>query len=161
MTVETFVGNVFDGKADAVVVTVNTVGAMGKGVALDCKLRMPWVYKAYRQSCFRGKLSPGRISVPWCLYEGERVLTDCGHSAVVLFPTKGHWKNPTDPAWIESGLKDLAELSTRKGWKSVDMTLPGCANGWIQNKGAVWDMVMETLAPSATEFRIWGMSNTL
>lgn len=155
MTVQYNNGNAFEGNGDAVVVTVNCVGAMGRGIALECKLRMPWLYKAYRQACFRGKLRPGRIITPWCLYEGKGVKLHSGHEAVVLFPTKGHWRNPSELGWVESGLKDLVELAERQEWSVVDMTLPGTANGWIKEVDAVKDLCGEILGTSSVLFQVW------
>ena len=54
-------GNIFNSKAMAVVNTVNCVGAMGKGIALDFKLRFPEMFKEYQKICFRRMLKPGQI----------------------------------------------------------------------------------------------------
>lgn len=157
MTTEYANGNAFEGNGEAVVVTVNCVGAMGRGIAEECKRRMPWLYKTYRQWCSRRKILPGRISVPWCLFEGQGVLRDALHHAVVLFPTKDNWKRPSQIEWIRSGMEDLVVLAESKGWTQVDMTLPGTANGWIKDKGEVTSLVREILKPSKVHFVIWDM----
>lgn len=54
-------GNIFNSKAMAVVNTVNCVGAMGKGIALDFKLRFPEMFKEYQRICFQHLLKPGQI----------------------------------------------------------------------------------------------------
>lgn len=157
MTVEYCQGNAFNGDGCAVVVTVNCVGAMGRGIALECKHRMHYVYKAYKQACNRRKIVPGEITFPWCLFEGDRIKKDSGHQCVVLLPTKLDWKKPSKLEWVQSGIGDLALIATKRNWSVVDMTLPGCDNGWIKDKGQVKSFIESSLGPLETHFRIWSL----
>lgn len=157
MTIETDNGNAFDGTGDAVVVTVNCVGAMGRGIAEECRRRMRWLYQSYKVSCNRRKIQPGRITTPWCVFEGGSTKQDSNHDVVVLFPTKDDWKRPSRIEWIESGLADLCALAEQRGWKTVDMTLPGGANGWIKDKSLIWKAMEKHLGSSSVEFRVWGL----
>lgn len=143
MTLEAKKGNAFEGGGDAVVVTINCVGAMGRGIALECKQRMPWLYTTYRRFCNRGAYSPGQINFNLGVFEGCKSKSEgrCNHESVILLPTKMHWKHPSRLEWIESGIQDLAELAIRKGFKHVDMTLPGGCNGWIKDKRGIWNIL--------------------
>ena len=80
-------GNIFNSKAQTIVNTVNCVGVMGKGVALVYKLRYPKMFEMYQSFCKQGLISVGKLwiynsepNVPW----------------VLNFPTKTHWKLPTE-----------------------------------------------------------------
>lgn len=155
MTIQYQDGNAFEGDGQAVVVTVNCVGAMGRGIAEECRGRMWWLYKAYKGHCARRRILPGTISLPYCLYDGPQVREQSGHDFVVLLPTKDDWKKPSRIDWISSGLEDLVALAVREKWAVVDMTLPGTANGWIKDKDSVRLLVREILGPSDTLFKIW------
>jgi O-acetyl-ADP-ribose deacetylase (regulator of RNase III) len=77
-------GNIFNTKAMAVVNTVNCVGVMGKGIALEFKLRYPEMFKEYQKICLKKLLKPGQIlpyrkSIPW----------------VLNFAIKDDWKDPS------------------------------------------------------------------
>ena len=77
-------GNIFNSKCQALVNTVNCVGVMGKGIALECKLRFPGMFEKYKEFCDTKKIRPGILqlwknSKPW----------------VLNFPTKMHWKDPS------------------------------------------------------------------
>ena len=93
-------GNLLDADVEAVVNTVNTVGIMGKGIALMFKERFPQNFAAYAAVCKDNKLAPGGIFVT------ER--TDLLRPRwVINFATKGHWRYPSKMEWIDTGLTDL------------------------------------------------------
>ena len=101
-------GDMFDEQVEALVNSVNCVGAMGRGIALQFKKRFPDNYKAYAEACKRGEVKPGRMFV----YE-------LGHMTypryIVNFPTKRHWRGKSRLEDIEAGLGALAvEVQTRK-----------------------------------------------
>ena len=91
-------GNIFNTKAMAVVNTVNCVGAMGKGIALDFKLRYPEMFKEYQQICFRHLLHPGQI-LP---YTKSKPI-------ILNFAIKDEWKDPSRVEWIEETLQRRPE----------------------------------------------------
>ena len=126
-------GDFFDYDADIRVNTVNCVGVMGKGVALQFKARYPRMFKEYLKVCSSGLLRPGEPHV-WVENSIlERVI-------VINFPTKLHWRNPSKYEYIESGLCWLRSyLSDRLG---MTVTLPalGCGHG-----GLDWDIVREMI----------------
>ena len=94
--IEYKVGDVLSEKAEALVNTVNCVGVMGRGVALQFKKAFPENFKAYAQACKKGEVEPGRMFV----YETERLEYP---RYIINFPTKRHWRGKSRIADIESG----------------------------------------------------------
>src|SRR5690606_31120935 len=93
-------GNLLEDSAEAYVNTVNTVGVMGKGIALQFKQAFPNVFKQYEKDCKKGLVQVGKMHV----LEVEGIATP---KYVINFPTKDHWRNPSKLEYIEIGLKDL------------------------------------------------------
>lgn len=118
-------GNLLDAKVEAVVNTVNTVGIMGKGIALMFKERFPRNFEAYAQACAQGEV---RI--------GEMFVTETGDMLgprwIINFPTKTHWRAKTKIAWIEAGLVDLVRVIEDKAIRSIALPPLGCGNGGLQ-----------------------------
>ncbi|AUB81210.1 macro domain-containing protein [Candidatus Thiodictyon syntrophicum] len=115
-------GNLLDADVEAVVNTVNTVGVMGKGIALMFKERFPQNFSAYAAVCKDKKLAPGGIFVT------ER--TDLlGPRWVINFATKGHWRHPSKMEWIDTGLADLRRFIREHGVKSIAVPPLGAGNG--------------------------------
>ena len=56
-------GDLLSSKAQALVNTVNTVGVMGKGIALHFKEAFPSNFSVYAGACKRGELAPGKMLV--------------------------------------------------------------------------------------------------
>jgi O-acetyl-ADP-ribose deacetylase (regulator of RNase III) len=93
-------GDILEAQTEAIVNTVNCVGVMGRGIALQFKNAFPGNFKAYAAACKRGEVQPGRMFV----YEtGE--LT--GPRYIINFPTKVHWRGKSRIEHIESGLEAL------------------------------------------------------
>lgn len=122
-------GNLLEAHVDAVVNTVNTVGVMGKGIALMFKERFPENYKAYVAACKRGEVQIGRMFVtPNDEFEGPHWI--------INFPTKKHWRQPTRIEWVSEGLADLKQVIQDKGIRSIAIPPLGCGNG-----GLDWNVV--------------------
>src|SRR5437870_2689881 len=117
-------GNLLDARVDAVVNTVNTVGVMGKGIALMFKERFPENFSAYETACKAGEVQVGRMFVQ------AGVELD-GRRWIINFPTKKHWRQPTQLAWIDSGLADLKAVIRERGIKSIALPPLGCGNGGL------------------------------
>ncbi|MBP6014169.1 MAG: macro domain-containing protein [Alphaproteobacteria bacterium] len=101
-------GNLFAIDADALVNTVNCVGVMGRGVALQFKEIFPANFKAYAAACERSEVQPGRMFV-------FETGTMTNPKFIINFPTKRHWRGKSRIEDIESGLKALAhEIGARK-----------------------------------------------
>src|SRR4051794_530582 len=122
-------GNLLKADAEALVNTVNTVGVMGKGVALQFKKAYPGVYDAYRRACAAGAVEPGKMHV-----------VQTGHVSgprlIINFPTKRHWRGKSKLTDIDSGLEDLVRVLREWEIKSVAVPPLGCGNG-----GLDWNVV--------------------
>lgn len=122
-------GNLLEADVDAIVNTVNTVGVMGKGIALMFKDRFPENFKAYAGACKRGAVQIGSMFVT--------AATELqGPRWIVNFPTKQHWRSHTRLAWVEAGLDDLRAIIREKDIQSIAIPPLGCGNG-----GLAWDTV--------------------
>lgn len=114
---------------DAIVNTVNCVGVMGKGIALQFKHKWPDNFKAYASACKRGEVQVGRMFV----YDSGGLVKP---NFIINFPTKQHWRGASQLAWIESGLQDLVQQVHERGIRSIAVPPLGCGNG-----GLDWDVV--------------------
>jgi O-acetyl-ADP-ribose deacetylase (regulator of RNase III) len=118
-------GNLLESGAEALVNTVNTVGVMGKGIALMFKERFPKNMEAYAQACKQEQVRTGKMFVT---ETGELM----GPKWVVNFPTKRHWRNPSKLEWIEEGLEDLRSFIVEHGVKSIAIPPLGAGNGRLE-----------------------------
>lgn len=117
-------GNLLEAKAEALINTVNTVGVMGKGIALMFKEAFPENFKAYEAACKRGEVQVGKMFVT------ER--TDMyGPRWIINFPTKQQWRHPSKLAWIIEGLKDLRTIIARENIRSLAIPPLGAGNGGL------------------------------
>ena len=117
-------GNLLTADAEALVNTVNTVGVMGKGIALQFKQAFPENYRFYRRACEKGEVQPGRMLV----FETGRMLNP---RYVVNFPTKRHWRGKSRLTDIRAGLETLVEEIRRRSISSVAVPPLGCGNGGL------------------------------
>ena len=117
-------GNLLEAKAEALVNTVNTVGLMGKGVALMFKEAFPENFKAYEVACKRGDVRIGSMFVT----ERKQLM---GPKWIINFPTKKHWRHPSKIEWIEEGLRDLRRAITENRIRSVALPPLGSGNGGL------------------------------
>ena len=93
-------GNLLDARVEALVNTVNTVGVMGKGIALMFKEAFPNNFRAYEYACKHNEIRVGRMFVTEnAAFKGPRWI--------INFPTKQHWSPPSKIEWIVEGLQDL------------------------------------------------------
>lgn len=118
-------GNLLDARVDALVNTVNTVGVMGKGIALMFKERFPENFSAYAAACQAAEVEVGRMFVQ----AGAELA---GPKWIINFPTKQHWRQPTRVEWIDSGLADLKSVIRAKGIRSIALPPLGCGNGGLE-----------------------------
>ncbi len=113
-------GDILRDESEAIVNTVNCVGVMGRGIALQFRNAYPDNFKAYEKACQREEVQPGRMFV----YEtGE--LT--GPRYIINFPTKRHWRGKSRMEDIDSGLLALVELLRDKKIRSI--ALPPLGSG--------------------------------
>lgn len=109
-------GNLLEANVDALVNTVNTVGVMGKGIALMFKERFPQNMQAYAKACKAGEVVTGRMFVT---QTGELM----GPRWIVNFPTKQHWRAKSQMEWVEDGLLDLRRFIVEHQVRSIAIPL--------------------------------------
>ena len=117
-------GNLLEADVEAVVNTLNTVGIMGKGIALMFKAQFPDNFEAYARACSAGGVSIGKMFVT----ESRELF---GPRWIINFPTKTHWRVRTRIEWIEEGLKDLVRTIRDKNIRSIAIPPLGCGNGGL------------------------------
>jgi O-acetyl-ADP-ribose deacetylase (regulator of RNase III) len=142
---ETVKGDLLKADADALVNAVNTIGVMGKGIALQFKRAYPEMFRDYQRACKAGDVRIGKMHVwPTGLLTGPRFI--------INFPTKQHWRDWSQLAWIDEGLSDLVSVMHELGIASVAVPPLGAGNG-----GLPWPLVkshIETSLGPLNEVRV-------
>ncbi|MFA6240369.1 MAG: macro domain-containing protein [Candidatus Hydrogenedentales bacterium] len=118
-------GNLLEAPAEALVNTVNTLGVMGRGIALQFKQAYPEMFRDYERACKAGEVHLGKMHV-----------FDLGGLAggphwIINFPTKGDWRRPSKMSDIEAGLVDLKAVIQNLGIRSIALPPLGCGNGGL------------------------------
>lgn len=131
-------GNLLAADVDALVNTVNTVGVMGKGIALQFKKAYPDMFRAYQAAAKAGDLRIGHMHV-W-----ETGLLS-GPRFIVNFPTKKHWRQPSRLEEVADGLQDLKRVVRELGITSIALPPLGCGNGGL-NWREVEPLIREAFA---------------
>jgi O-acetyl-ADP-ribose deacetylase (regulator of RNase III) len=112
--------DLFASPAQTLVNAVNTVGVMGKGVALAFKQRYPDMFKAYRARCLEGTLDVGMLH----LYRTP-------DRSILNFPTKKHWRQPSRIEYVEAGLAEFVRRYAEYGIESISFPQLGCGSGGL------------------------------
>ena len=139
-------GNLLEAPTEALVNTVNTVGVMGKGIALMFKEAFPENFRAYEGAAKRNEVQVGRMFVT-----ENRALR--GPKWLINFPTKKHWRQPSKLEWIVDGLQDLRRIVAEKNIHSIALPPLGCGNG-----GLDWTEVrpeMERALSQLQDLEVW------
>lgn len=126
-------GNLLDAEVEAVVNTVNTVGVMGKGIALMFKERFPENFRLYKHACDMNNVKTGQVFVT---YPGGVVWP----RVIINFPTKQHWRENTRLSYIRDGLQDLVRVIQSENISSIAIPPLGCGNGgldWVDVKNEI------------------------
>lgn len=118
-------GNLLEADVDALVNTVNTVGVMGKGIALMFKEAFPDNYRRYHAACKAGEVHVGKMFVS----EQDSLM---GPRWIINFPTKEHWRGKSRLNWIEQGLTDLRRVIEDRGIRSIAIPPLGAGNGGLE-----------------------------
>ncbi len=111
-------GNLFQSPAKVFVNPVNTVGVMGKGIALEFKQLYPEMFRQYQALCESGEFNIGSLF----LYKSS-------NKWVLNFPTKKHWRQPSRMEYIERGLQNFVKNYTQFNIHSIAFPALGCGNG--------------------------------
>ena len=126
-------GDILRNDAEALVNTVNCVGVMGRGIALQFKKAFPANFKAYAAACKKDLVQPGRMFV----FETGRLEPP---RYIINFPTKRHWRGKSRMGDIEAGLDALAETVREKGIRSISIPPLGSGLGGLE-----WSEVKERI----------------
>jgi len=127
-------GNILESNADALVNTVNTVGVMGKGIALQFKKAYLNNFKAYVEACKRKEVEIGKLFVV------KDSNLSSGEKYIINFPTKKDWRKPSEYSFIESGLDDLIRVLKEYNIRSIAIPPLGAGNGGLE-----WEKVKKIL----------------
>lgn len=127
--IEFKMGDIFESDAEALVNTVNCVGIMGRGIALQFKNKYPENFRAYQQACKQEIVKPGKMFV----FETEQLVLP---KWIINFPTKRHWRGKSRIEDIESGLIDLVNVIQEKNIHSIAIPPLGAGLG-----GLDWEQV--------------------
>lgn len=119
-------GNILESTAEALINTVNTVGVMGKGIALQFKKAYLHNYKVYTDACKNNELVIGKV-----LIVKDSNLTS-GEKLIINFPTKQDWKKPSEYSYIEEGLDDLVKKIKEYNIQSIAIPPLGAGNGGLE-----------------------------
>ncbi|MEO7715531.1 MAG: macro domain-containing protein [Capsulimonas sp.] len=122
-------GNLLEADVEALVNTVNTVGVMGKGIALQFRQTFPENFVAYKAACKYGSLEPGAMFVT-----ETHLLTNPHY--IINFPTKRDWRAKSKIEDIDAGLAALVSTVRELGIRSIAVPPLGCGNGGLE-----WDEV--------------------
>ncbi|MGQ5524230.1 type II toxin-antitoxin system antitoxin DNA ADP-ribosyl glycohydrolase DarG [Chitinimonas sp. PSY-7] len=122
-------GNLLEASVEALVNTVNCVGYMGKGIALQFKQAFPANFRHYEAACHAGDMVPGKMMI----HDNGGLVNP---RYIINFPTKRHWKGKSRIEDIESGLNALVADVQRLGIRSIAVPPLGCGLGGLE-----WRMV--------------------
>lgn len=140
MTITVTKGDLLKENVDAIINTVNCVGVMGKGIALQFKQKWPENYKAYAKACKENQVHTGQMFVhPLGQFAGKPYF-------IINFPTKAHWRSPSKLEFIVDGLNDLVRVIRENKIKSIAMPPLGCGNG-----GLDWSIVRPLIEQAMSE----------
>lgn len=131
-------GDLFNDNAEAIVNTVNCVGVMGRGIALQFKKRYPENFKEYEAKCKLGEIMPGRVFV----FETNSFIKP---KYIINFPTKRHWRGASRIEDIESGLVDLVRAI--KNYEINSIAIPPLGSGL---GGLEWALVKSKIEAALT-----------
>jgi len=141
-------GDFFEFDADIRVNTVNCVGVMGAGVALAFKKRFPEMFDDYVVKCRSGIIRPGSPSV-WIQKDMFSKEIE-----IINFPTKDHWKKPSEYHYIDDGLRWLSTHLENKVGKVVTLPALGCGHGGL-DWGRVRSMISDRLQNSPAHIYVF------
>jgi len=126
MSIKVITGNLFTSSCQTIVNTVNCVGVMGAGIALECRLRFPEMHENYISLCNEEKIDIGLL---WVYKSPKRWILN--------FPTKKHWKYPSKKEYLHTGLKKFCDTYKEKGIESIAFPLLGADKGGIPQEDSL------------------------
>lgn len=148
MIVLEMTGNILVSECEVIVIPTNCVGVMGAGLAKMARLKWPEVYAQYRQLYHTGDLLIDKPIV---------VPTNGSEKHVLLFPTKDHWRHPSDRHWVINNLKWIQENydnGVMRGFNSLAIPPVGCGFGLL-NFDDIKPEIYKYLDPIALEVHLY------
>lgn len=127
MPIQIIDGNIWNTKSQVLVNTVNCVGVMGAGIALETKLRYPDMFKRYKEHCDSKSLDIGKLYL----------YTQSEPYWILNFPTKKHWKYPSKESYIIDGLNKFRDSYQDKKIKSIAFPVLGGLNGGLDENRVI------------------------
>jgi O-acetyl-ADP-ribose deacetylase (regulator of RNase III) len=143
MPTKIITGNIFTTNCDVIVNTVNCVGVMGAGIALECRLRYPDMYVKYKSLCKRNLIEVGKL---WLYKSDEKWILN--------FPTKRDWKFPSKAEFIHKGLQKFIEVYEQKDIQSIAFPMLGADKGGIKVE-ATLSLLQEYLDPLPIDIELY------
>ncbi len=131
-------GDILKADVEALVNTVNTVGVMGRGIALQFKRAFPENFRAYRKACEGGEVETGSVFT----FDSGSMINP---RYIINFPTKKHWRNKSKMEYIEQGLESLADEIKRLNITSIAVPPLGCGLGGL-NWSKVFKLILTALS---------------
>jgi O-acetyl-ADP-ribose deacetylase (regulator of RNase III) len=141
-------GNILESSAQALINTVNTLGVMGKGIALQFKKAFPNNYRAYADACKKEEVVIGKLFVT----KDQNLAL--GEKIIINFPTKKDWRKPSEYSFIDSGLTDLIKVIEEYQIKSIAIPPLGAGNGGLEWE-KVKQIIEEKLSASNIEIFVY------
>lgn len=123
MAIKIIKGNIFTSKCQTLVNTVNCVGVMGAGIALELRLRYPEMHDRYVQLCEKNKINIGML---WVYKSPERWILN--------FPTKKHWRFPSKLEYLHAGLEKFLNTYEERAVQSIAFPILGADKGGISQE---------------------------
>ena len=143
MAIKLIKGNIFTSNCSTIVNTVNCVGVMGAGIALECRLRYPDMHDRYKELCNQSQIQIGKL---WIYQSGDK--------QVLNFPTKKDWKHPSRLEFVESGLKKFTTIYKDKNIDSIAFPMLGADKGGLDSK-TVLEIMRKYLDPLSIDIEIY------
>lgn len=147
-------GNILESNAQALINTVNTMGVMGKGIALQFKKAYPGNFNAYQDACKQGNIAIGKLFVT------KDSNLNSGEKIIINFPTKNDWRKSSEYDFIEKGLDDLVQIIGKYDIKSVAVPPLGAGNGGLEWE-KVKKIIEQKLSPLKVEFIVYEPTNAI
>jgi O-acetyl-ADP-ribose deacetylase (regulator of RNase III) len=148
-------GDILRDESEALVNTVNCVGVMGRGIALQFRNEFPDNFTAYAKACQREEVQPGRLFV----YETDQFTP----RYIINFPTKRHWRGKSRLEDIESGLRALVDFIRKSGIRSIAIPPLGSGLGgleWIDVKKRIESALVDLEDVQITVYEPTGAPST-
>lgn len=128
--------DIFESGMQTLVNPCNVAGAAGKGLSLEFRKRVPGFYQRYRELCFSGQFEVTQL---W-RYKWKET-----GQQIVSLPTKGHWRERSDPVLIETNLEKLVMMAESLEITSLAIPPLGCGNGGLDYKRDIRPIMLDVL----------------